>query len=455
MENLILEIENFGIIDKSEIKINKINIIAGINASGKTTVSKLLYSFLTTISKQGKELYYDKYIHMLKLFNHSVLTKLENINVFDYADYSNLKNTSISLRNLINDPNFIINEEKIDLIIKELDTYLKPLEYLGSAIEKKFKEIKTAWDLKESNSNKYYHEILETLIDYEFGDKKEILISHGKKGRVRLYENDVFEFSSLFPMEIEELKYRNGGFLISDVFYIDTPYLFDFCKYLFEEPYPYVYQKHHRQYYHHKSLIRKLKSQNEPEWNFSEQKDSDINKVINDVINGKIYYDDKIKEFRFKKEDGDFAIKNTADGEKSIGIIQSLINKELDSDSLIIMDEPEIHLHPDWQVKLAEIIVLLSKKENIKFYVNSHSPQFVEAIETYSMKYGIEDDVNYYLAENSLDDSSKFNINPVEHYDLVKIYNHLGQPYRDLAKIKGEILAEKTNKGSDSYELPN
>jgi predicted ATPase len=38
----------------------------------------------------------------------------------------------------------------------------------------------------------------------------------------------------------------------------------------------------------------------------------------------------------------------------------------LDERTLIVLDEPEVHLHPNWQLKYAEIITLLVKN-NINF----------------------------------------------------------------------------------------
>jgi len=115
--------------------------------------------------------------------------------------------------------------------------------------------------------------------------------------------------------------------------------------------------------------------------------------MIDDIIHGTLYFhEEEINDnFRFKKEDGDFGVKNTVAGEKAIGIVQSLIYNDLDNNSFIIMDEPEVHLHPLWQLKFAKIVILLAKYGNINFYINSHSPQFIEAIEVYSQKYEIQD----------------------------------------------------------------
>ena len=54
MPDLQLEIEDFGPIHKANINIGKLNIVGGVNASGKSTASKLLYCFLLAGSPEGE-----------------------------------------------------------------------------------------------------------------------------------------------------------------------------------------------------------------------------------------------------------------------------------------------------------------------------------------------------------------------------------------------------------------
>ena len=44
----------------------------------------------------------------------------------------------------------------------------------------------------------------------------------------------------------------------------------------------------------------------------------------------------------------------------------------------MILDEPEIHLHPEWQLAYAELIVLLEKKFDLSIVVTTHSRDFFE-----------------------------------------------------------------------------
>ena len=60
-------------------------------------------------------------------------------------------------------------------------------------------------------------------------------------------------------------------------------------------------------------------------------------------------------------------------------------------------------MHPTWQVKFAEILVLLSKELAIPILLTSHSPYFIEALEGYSKKHKYEKSTNFYFAEKNND----------------------------------------------------
>jgi ABC-type multidrug transport system ATPase subunit len=104
------------------------------------------------------------------------------------------------------------------------------------------------------------------------------------------------------------------------------------------------------------------------------------------------------------------------------------------------MDEPEVHLHPEWQVKLAEIIVMLAKELNITSYINSHSPQFIEAIQTYSLYYKIIDSVKFYMTKEC--ENKSFDIVPVDTDDTEKIFGHLNSAFTILDMINADIPAD-------------
>lgn len=44
--------------------------------------------------------------------------------------------------------------------------------------------------------------------------------------------------------------------------------------------------------------------------------------------------------------------------------------------SVLILDEPEINLHPEWQTEYARIIVMLQKELELYVVITTHSPFF-------------------------------------------------------------------------------
>lgn len=142
-----------------------------------------------------------------------------------------------------------------------------------------------------------------------------------------------------------------------------------------------------------------------------------------------------------RKDNSEFAYKETGTGKlidavnmsaglKTFAIIKTLLlNGSLQDNGVLILDEPEIHLHPKWQLIFAELIVLIQKEFSLRILLNTHSPYFLNAIEVYSRKNGISNKCKYYLAEASDDGMSEiFDVSD----DIARIYEKLVDPIQDL-----------------------
>jgi hypothetical protein len=140
-------------------------------------------------------------------------------------------------------------------------------------------------------------------------------------------------------------------------------------------------------------------------------------------------FEKKDKDFYFNKnENTKFKSINTATGLKAFGIIQLLIQANmLNERTLLIIDEPEIHLHPKWQVEYAKLIVTLVKN-NIPVLLTSHSPEIIQALSTFSEEFGVKDRTAYYLTES---DGVVSEINDVSE-DINKIFIKLAEPLHNL-----------------------
>jgi len=158
-------------------------------------------------------------------------------------------------------------------------------------------------------------------------------------------------------------------------------------------------------------------------------------RILKEIISGEIFYNKSKDDIFYKKNiEGNRKIilpmSKTSSGIKMFGYFQMLIlNGTLGENSVLILDEPEVHLHPKWQLKMASFIVLLIKKYKIKILVNSHSPYMIEALKRYSEVAEIEDKINFYLAEDGY----------IKHQDsLENIFEKLTLPLRELKKLKME-----------------
>ena len=101
---------------------------------------------------------------------------------------------------------------------------------------------------------------------------------------------------------------------------------------------------------------------------------------------------------------------------------------------MLILDEPESHLHPEWQNILAEIIVLIVKEFDTHVLLTTHSPNFLMAIEAFSKKHNLIEKTNYYMASHNSDnymvDYSCINDN------LSKIYASFARPLVEVKQLK-------------------
>ena len=144
----------------------------------------------------------------------------------------------------------------------------------------------------------------------------------------------------------------------------------------------------------------------------------------------------KVDGFVFYRNDVPFNMKNSSSGSKQIGSIQMLLdNKQLCENDFLIIDEPEVNLHPEWQIEFAELIVKLVKDLNITVYINSHSPQFIEALEVFSVKYEIDDNTHFYMTVKN-EDNDKFDFKEIYYSNISEFYKALAKPYNTINEIR-------------------
>ena len=389
-----LSIQNFRAIKNANITLNGITVVSGINGCGKSTMSKLLYyifrnanSFEEIVSdsvRQSIEPYQSALTSILRSVRYTnALTYrrymmfrsgLENLDVESIAKYTEyLRSLKTSILDSFTD------KKQTDIHILERDLYIiKSTLGLGAKDKVDFPSMvemiiaKMIEKLEKSN---------QLILDRPYN-----LFARRME---EFFETDVSKNVSL--KEYESLVYGHGLknvpelHYIKKVAYIDTPMVIGQTI----SPQQPIYWK---------DINELAKMPPRKGYKLS------INKHIRqDIMNGDASFDDDYFAggFKYNRADGKiFDLVDCATGIKSFSILQMLLkNLFLGDKTLMILDEPEAHLHPQWIVEYANLIVLLHKRLNVKFFITSHSTDMVSAIRYISEKEKCLNNVSFYLAE--------------------------------------------------------
>ena len=127
-------------------------------------------------------------------------------------------------------------------------------------------------------------------------------------------------------------------------------------------------------------------------------------------------------------------IANMSSGSKTFATMKILLESgQLSEKTTLMLDEPEIHLHPEWQNLFAEVVVLLVKELHLRVFLTTHSPNFLLALDAMMRQYGIVERSHFYLARR-LDEKS------VTHDDVTgrldKIYKQFVKPLARMDNLR-------------------
>ena len=417
-----LTIKNFARIKEAEINIDGITIIAGENNAGKTTVGKVLFSCFNSFDNIEEEIYSEKEYSvqkeaykLYKLLTKSKIINSENLknaelfeNIFDeisynlYSSYLNTKKNiyDILIDNLVKE-NVNIKDKNIINLVK--NTSEKIEEYINIPDEK----------IAAEKIKEYFNEMFNNQINS------------------RIERDTIAEINILdlyFKFKDDECIETNLNYHYDrNIYFIDNPFIFDRNDYFYSLS---ISESH---------LINNILYSEKPKTLdkiLAEDKLKNIYDKLSNAVNGKIV--EKDKDF-YLEEDFFYepiSVHNLSAGLKSFAIIKMLLERNaLKEDDILILDEPEIHLHPKWQLLYAEIIVLLKKEFNIYILITTHSPYFLEAIEMYSKSHDIEEKTNYYLA----DIENKHSVFKLVNDSIEDIYNIMAQPIEKLEDLQNSF----------------
>ncbi|MFK7779914.1 MAG: AAA family ATPase [Candidatus Gracilibacteria bacterium] len=422
-----IQIKNIGTIKEANVNLDGLSVIAGGNDSGKSTVSKIVFSVIKAFQRYK----YDFNISKEQILEEKINDLYRNIRFRIFKDRE--KGNDVSLNKILKEdfypPIFLnelsvfggvdifkIKEEKINTLLLDLKDKKLLIKLLIIIKEEFLKDEKKEDLIKIALDN-----ILKSEFENQLNNEK-----LGKKGTIELRESNIILFKIIIEKnKVSEVQINDDILKIKDTTFIDSPMTLNLYNYLNNRRIiPGIRNKELQ--FHIKDLFSKI-----GESKFDEEKTNKIIASIENIVKGVFKIVKKgYKEYLvFSKNGIELDTINTATGIKSFGLLD-LLDKanSLESDDLLILDEPEVHLHPEWQVRYAELIVTLIKERGLSVLITSHSPYMIEALSKFSKN---EDKVkaSFYLAEESKKGGFDINNKTNKKYE---IFEKLSKPFRDL-----------------------
>ena len=227
-------------------------------------------------------------------------------------------------------------------------------------------------------------------LDIEYSDNNLRINRHLRKnfgiGGFSPEKSEAKAVGSEFYKNSNKLEIKKS---ITSATFVETPLILEFEKFLPKEKF--------KTPYHIDSLLQEL---NKNDFSFTSDETSEFINAFrtssSKVISGNISKGSS--GFSFESKEGkSYNIINTSSGTKSIGLLQYLVtNKALKKGSVLYWEEPEVHLHPQWQLKMVELFVELMNA-GIKIVFSTHSPYMADYLNAISKKRDFSDRVSFNL----------------------------------------------------------
>lgn len=423
-----LNVKNVNKISQADVYLNGLTVIVGPNNSGKSTIGRTLFTTIKAIANTNspQDFLQDKQLrkHVQSLYQR--LYALSRKNKIDWET---------QFPKMV--PEFIrylqTNIENITAIIKGKKSYIEDLDIVPrqkSLLIEDLTNIQLCVSFKESPAAIIKTE-LQYMVESEFINR--FCSVNTRESTVTLSSEDIDGIKYSVTDNLVQKVSCNQTSFIKDATYVESPlYIHLLDALLTARTYREIVDRRSLLTnamvpVHIKDLAEKIMlSVRQP------NKLLDFNNLkIEDAARGSFIYDRDSQQIMYKTEDGNaYSPINIASGLKSFGLLQLLsVGDFLGPNHMLIWDEPENHLHPEWQIKLAEIFVRLAKGGQ-PILITTHSPYFLQAIKYFSAKETFEKYVNYYLPE-------EIENNLVE---LKDISNDLNKAFRLLAEPMNKIM---------------
>ena len=433
-----LRLRNVLKIAEADVELGGLTVIAGENDCGKSTVGKVLFSAVKAFNS-AFDIQRDDVRPALRMQVGQIARVF-----FAHAKYDRSFLNSVNIKLLLDKG---ISAEEFEAGVMQ-EAALLNIEGRQLAIIKNcISRIKQFIHILDNPDFALKTEFA-TIASSEF---REPLISFGEVAGSIEFHDDTTDASgsdvNFYLSGAEVTKtIRNGRLSLEDITYIETPlylHLLNSLRPNRTADIPQSLSSKLGDYgnsplpYHLIDLSKKVMREDQRPSLFDYGTDINLHQTIANLITGEIegefIVDRETNELLFRQGENRIPTLSVASGIKSLGLLMRLVKtNSLSPYSMLIWDEPEIHLHPRWQLVLCKALVELTAN-GVPVLVTSHSPYFIQGLRYYSAARGIEKSTKFYLAE-SKEAIGQVKISEVTD-DLNRVFSILAAPLRDIMNV--------------------
>ncbi len=415
-----VKIKNIGKLTDTEINIGQFTVFAGPNNTGKSFVSKLLYSFFS--SMQGNPVQTQSEQFLIPVMQHmaSVVeweersagrSPEDNPQLLDLE--SKIKETNEIIRSVDNIEELIQVWHCLVNLTEGMWNVSQDLQQTYSKESRKTEKLEWGVDHLHNSLRVITLSLTQLRDTFAKGDPLSFIISGtGRHIKDNLIEN--FQVPNLSDLSADPDKRSEvevghfGKFVYSNEevdLSMDMSWMSSYSGAIYlESP---IYWKL-------KNALEQIRQQEEHRsflWGKPSKRLDGVPKYFHDlasalsfqytgemafptihekltgphILGGKVTISE-LGNLSFQENGRSFSLPVTAMGIANLGILALLIERKvLDEESLIFIDEPEAHLHPAWQVIMAEALFELSL-QGVTVVIATHSVDILKWLEVHVKK---------------------------------------------------------------------
>lgn len=381
-------LENVGKIGSASVELNGITVIAGENNSGKSSVGKALYALNNSLFQSEQKVTLDIRMSIERIMESPSVRRYVSVGeIRDVVD--RLVESRAELSAMAEDVRiskvreYMLGEDgdapELSFEIENAIEHISEILAITDAeiISNIFTDLISA-EFNQQVTNLYFDRDAKIAVDYN-GHEVVGVVRNGSK-RFQTVEAEVFHHIDIR----------------TEAIYLDCPFVLDELE-------SRIAPSIGASIGHKQELIQKLR-QDKRQSSSAEsirrsKKLNRIDDMLACVIGDTKYFGLKEMPILDQSAEKRIHIRNLSTGLKSFVVLKELLaNGAIEEGSILILDEPEVHLHPEWQLIFAELVVLLHQQLRIKVLLNTHSLYLLRALEVYSSKYDVTDACKFYLS---------------------------------------------------------